>query len=95
MPRETAFAGSGTYLSDCACSPTPFSHEQRPSTSTFLLYLEACEEGGGGETLLLEHEGQTLEASGAVLAAVRPVAGRSVCICWSGKIWGNVSGLEH
>ncbi len=46
---------------------------QRSSTRTFLLYLEAC---GDGETLLLEREGPTVEASGAVLARVAPRPGR-------------------
>eukprot|EP00798_Chlamydomonas_sp_ICE-L_P024372 gene24371-9981_t len=43
------------------------------SSRTFLLYLDSC--GSGGETVLLEREGPTIEASGLV-AAVRPLGGR-------------------
>ena len=54
------------YAHPTSYSPTPL--------RTFLLYLDSC--GEGGETLLLEREGTTFEASGRVLSAVRPLAGR-------------------
>ncbi|GAX78661.1 hypothetical protein CEUSTIGMA_g6099.t1 [Chlamydomonas eustigma] len=47
---------------------------QRSSSKTFLLYLDAC--GEGGETLLLEREGPSIEASGEILASVTPASGR-------------------
>ena len=49
---------------------------QRSSRFTFIMYLAACREGAGGETVLLEREGPSIETSGRVMAAIRPVAGR-------------------
>jgi hypothetical protein len=52
----------------------PGDPQNRSSRRTFLLYLEACE-GGGGETVLLEREAPTIEAAG-VRHRVEPRAGR-------------------
>lgn len=47
---------------------------RKASSHTFILYLESC--GAGGETVLLQREGPSIEASGGVLAAVQPRVGR-------------------
>jgi len=48
--------------------------DKTSSTRTFLLYLESC--GEGGETLLLEKEGPTMDQCGSILSAVQPQTGR-------------------
>jgi hypothetical protein len=55
------------------CKRTPGS-KRGASTRTLLLYLGDC--GSGGETVLLEREGATLEKSGEILATVAPRSGR-------------------